>query len=120
MQTYGKRFSNLAVAIIGVGGKLIYVKTHKRGGHICAAACDEELIGETLEDGPYCVTIKEEFFHGELVEDDDTATSSLFQRATSLNLFGERAVALGVDAGCINPDSVVHIRGVPHAQMFVI
>ena len=99
---------------------LLYVKVHKRQGHICAAACDEELLGETLEDNPYHVTIKEDFFKGDLVEDEDKATSALFQRSTSLNLFGERAVALGILAGCIDPDAVVRIKGVPHAQMFEI
>ena len=99
---------------------MIYVKVHKRGGHICAAACDEDLIGQTLEDDPYHVTIKGEFFQGDLVDDDDLSTSALFQRSSSLNLFGEAAVALGIAAGCIDPDIVVRIRGVPHAQMFII
>ena len=99
---------------------MIYVKVHKRERHICAAACDEELLGETLDEEPYCVTIKEDFFGGDLVDDEDKATSALFQRSSSLNLFGERAVALGIEAGCIDPDTVVHIKGVPHAQMFEI
>lgn len=93
---------------------------HKRGRHLCAAACDEDLIGQTLEDDPYHVTIKKEFFQGDLVDDDDNATSALFQRSSSLNLFGEAAVTLGIAAGCIDPDNVVRIHGVPHAQMFLI
>lgn len=97
---------------------MIYVKVHRRQGHICAAACDEELLGETLEDDPYHVTIEEDFFKGDLVDDGDNATSALFQRSSSLNLFGERAVAMGILAGCIDPDNVVRIKGVPHAQMF--
>ena len=99
---------------------MIYVKVHKRGDHLCAAACDEELIGETLEEGRYHVTLTEDFYRGDLVEDQDPRTSALFQRATGLNLFGERAVALGIEAGCIDPKSVIRIRGVPHAQMFYI
>lgn len=91
-----------------------------RRGHLCAAACDEELLGETLDEDPYHVTIKKDFFDGDLVEDKDEATSALFQRSTSLNLFGERAVALGIEAGCIDPDNVVKIKGVPHAQMFEV
>ena len=102
------------------GDALIYVKVHKRQGHICAAACDEELLGETLEEEPYCITIKNEFFGGDLVDDEDKATSALFQRSSSLNIFGERAVALAIEAGCIDPDNVVRIKGVPHAQMFAI
>jgi hypothetical protein len=99
---------------------LLYVKVHKRKQHICAAACDEELLGETLEEHPYCVTVKESFFKGDLVEDKDPDTVAVFRRASSLNLFGERAVALGITAGCIEPDKVVRIKGVPHAQMFII
>ncbi len=99
---------------------MIYVKVHKRGDHICAAACDEELIGETLEEGRYHVTLTTEFYQGDLVEDRDPSTTALFQRATSLNLFGERAVTLGIEAGCIDPNAVVRIRGIPHAQMFYI
>lgn len=99
---------------------MIYVKVHKRQGHLCAAACDEELLGETLEEDLYCVTIKEDFFGGDLVDDEDKATGVLFQRSSSLNLFGERAVALGIESGCIDPDNVVKIKGVPHAQMFEV
>ena len=102
------------------GDTTIYVKAHMRRGHLCAAACDEELLGEILDEEPYHVAIKEDFFGGDLVEDDDKATSALFQRSSSLNLFGERAVALGIEAGCIDPDHVVRIRGVPHAQMFEV
>lgn len=100
------------------GDVVIYVKVHKRQGHVCAAACDEELLGETLEEDPYHVTISEGFYRGDLVEDGDPSTSAMFQRCSSLNLFGERAVALGIESGCIDPDNVVRIRGVPHAQMF--
>jgi len=99
---------------------MIYVKVHKRDGHVCAAACDEELLGSTLEDGPYCVQVKEGFFKGELVADDDADTLVMFRRASSLNLFGERSVALGVAAGCIDAARVVRIKGVPHAQMFIV
>ncbi len=91
-----------------------------RRGHLCAAACDEELLGETLEEEPYHVTIEEDFFGGDLVDDDDSATHALFKRSSSLNLFGERAVALGIAAGCIDPEHVVRIKGVPHAQMFEV
>jgi hypothetical protein len=105
---------------VRAGDALIYVKVHKRGGHICAAACDEELLGKTLEDHPYCVEVKASFFKGELVEDDDNETVAVFRRASSLNLFGDRAVALGVAAGCIDSERVVRIKGVPHAQMFTI
>ncbi len=99
---------------------MIYVKVHKRGGHVCAAACDEKLLGATLEDGPYCVMVKESFFKGELVDDHDEETQAVFRRASSLNLFGEHAVALGVRAGCIDEATVVRIKGVPHAQMFIV
>jgi len=99
---------------------MIYVKVHKRGGHVCAAACDEELLGTTLEEGPYCIMVKAGFFKGDLVEDDDAGTLAVFRRASSLNLFGERSVALGVAAGCIDAATVVRIKGVPHAQMFIV
>ena len=46
--------------------------------------------------------------------------SSSTLRASSLNLFGERSVALGVAAGCIDAARVVRIKGVPHAQMFIV
>jgi len=113
---YARVAQTYASAVMG----LLYVKVHKRKGHVCAAACDEELLGTTLEEHPYCVTVKESFFKGDLVEDEDPDTVAVFRRASSLNLFGERAVALGVTAGCIEPDKVVRIKGVPHAQMFTI
>ncbi|MEA2055591.1 MAG: DUF424 family protein, partial [Candidatus Thermoplasmatota archaeon] len=36
--------------------------------------------------------------------------------ATIANLVGEKTVNCAIEMGLVNPDCVIHIKGIPHAQ----
>ena len=40
------------------------------------------------------------------------------EEATTANLFGEKTIKCAIKCGLIDPDSVIIIDGVPHAQIF--
>lgn len=94
---------------------MIYVKVYRVQGEVLLAACDEELIGKTFREGELKLEVKERFYKGELVEED--RLESLLEEATIANLTGERCVSKAIELGYVDPERVLRIEGVPHAQM---
>ncbi|WP_297512132.1 DUF424 domain-containing protein [Thermococcus sp.] len=94
---------------------MIYVKVYRVQGEVLLAACDEELIGKTFREGELKLEVKERFYKGELVEEE--RLGELLEEATIANLTGERCVAKAIELGYVDPERVLRIEGVPHAQM---
>jgi len=93
----------------------IYVKVYRVQGEILLAACDEELIGKTFREGELKLEVKERFYKGELRDVKDL--EKLLEEATIANLVGERCVGKAIELGYVDKNRVLHIQGVPHAQM---
>jgi len=93
----------------------IYVKVYRVQGEVLVAACDEELLGKTFREGELKLEVKERFYKGELREVEDL--KSLLEEATIANLTGERCVSKAIELGYVDPERVLKIQGVPHAQM---
>lgn len=96
----------------------MYLKVHNSGTNVVVAICDKEILGKTLKEGNITVTVNEGFFCGEIV--DAERVEKTLKNATTANLFGERCVQCAVNCGVVNPESVIYINGVPHAQVFRI
>lgn len=89
--------------------------TGQRGGHrFVIAVCDKDLIGKTLKDGKLQLVVSEFFYKGELRADAEV--KALLKDATNVNLLGKHAVKLALEVGIISTDSILMIKGVPHAQ----
>jgi uncharacterized protein len=96
----------------------MYLKIYKNGGHVLVAACDKELLGKKLKHGNTLVEISRAFYEGEDVSEEELQKA--LQGATTANLFGEKTIKCAVKCGFIDPDSVIMIDYVPHAQIFRI
>lgn len=94
----------------------MYLKIYKNGEHVLVAACDEEALGKTLKHGNTTVEINRAFYEGELVSEEELEKA--LQEATTANLFGEKTIRCAIKCGLIDPDSVIVIDCVPHAQVF--
>ncbi|WP_297062825.1 DUF424 domain-containing protein [Thermococcus sp.] len=94
---------------------MIYVKVYRVQGEVLLAACDEELLGKIFREGELKLEVKERFYKGELVEEEKL--EELLEEATIANLTGERCVSKAIELGYVNPERVLRIEGVPHAQM---
>ena len=94
----------------------MYLKIYKNGEHILVAACDKEVLGKTLKHGNTIVEISRAFYEGELVSGEELEKA--LQEATTANLFGEKTVKCAIKCGLIDPESVILIDCVPHAQVF--
>ncbi|MHB8102940.1 MAG: DUF424 domain-containing protein [Methanosarcina sp.] len=96
----------------------MYLKIYKNGGHVLVAACDKEVLGKTLKHGKAVVEISRTFYEGECVSEEELQKA--LQGAMTANLFGEKTIKCAIKCGFIDPDSVIMIDCVPHAQIFRI
>ncbi|RXA20522.1 DUF424 domain-containing protein [Methanosarcina sp. MSH10X1] len=94
----------------------MFLKIYKNGGHVLVAACDREVLGKTLKHGNTTVEISRAFYEGECVSEEELQKA--LEEATTANLFGEKTIKCAIKCGLIDPDSVIIIDDVPHAQIF--
>ena len=93
----------------------VYVRSVKQGRHVLIAACDAELLGKTLKHGKCDFKICEQFYGGLLT--DVEAAIKLIRTGTVVNLIGRHLVQRAIKEGIIHPEAIIHISGIPHAQI---
>ncbi len=96
----------------------MYLKIHQSGAEIIVAACDKGILGKKLKHGNVNVEISESFYKGDIASEEQVIAALVNTRTA--NLFGERTVACAIKCGAVDPECVVIISGVPHAQIFHI
>jgi len=78
------------------------------------AACDADLIGETVTEGEVSLSITAAFY-GEEGADAAAVRDGLADCAVA-NLVGSDVVDLAIEVGVVDPANVLEIEGTPHAQ----
>ncbi len=96
----------------------IYMKKYDTGGHLVVAVCDADIIGKKFKEGNLVLKLDECFYKGDETSENDVKNA--LSLATIANISGENAIACAVECGCIDPDTVIYIEGIPHAQMVQI
>ncbi len=94
---------------------MISVKKYKQGSDLLIGACDEELIGKKFEEGKLQIDVSKSFYDGERVSSD--VLKKFLEEATIANLVGEKTVKCAIDLGLVDPNCVLKIKDIPHAQM---
>ena len=96
---------------------MIYRIYESRSG-VAIAIADKELVGKTLKFNDI------EFFVNPRFYGDNEAPKEelirLLKEAVNINLVGEKAVALGKEAGMVKDENIIMIGKVPHAQAVVM
>jgi hypothetical protein len=93
----------------------VYAKLQKCGEYVLLAACDEELLGETLRDGKLVFKVKEEFYKGPKISAEEAI--ELIKESTVVNMVGQHIVNKAIEKGLVHPEAVLKICGIPHAQI---
>ena len=96
----------------------MYLKIHQSGTEIIVAVCDRDILGKKLKHGNVNVVISEGFYKGDIASEEQVIAALV--NAKTANLFGEKTVACAIKCGAVDPECVVIISGVPHAQVFHI
>jgi hypothetical protein len=82
---------------------------------LLVSVCDPDVLGETFEDGDISLTVTEEFYAGEEV--DEEAVVDSLRRASVANIVGDHAVRVAIDAGIVEEANVLSIEDTLHAQL---
>ncbi|MFC4436222.1 MULTISPECIES: DUF424 domain-containing protein [Natrialbaceae] len=82
---------------------------------LLVAVCDADVLGETFESDELSLTVTEEFYGGETV--DESAVVDSLSRATVANIVGSRAVELAIEEGFIDEANVLDVGSTRHAQL---
>lgn len=93
----------------------VYVKLKQVGNNVVLAICDVELLGKTLREGKIVFKIKDEFYNGGKASVEEAV--SMINNSTIVNLVGKCCVEKAIEKGYVHPEAVIHIEGVPHAQI---
>ena len=82
---------------------------------LLVAVCDDGLLGETFEEGEISLTVTEEFYAGESV--DEEAVVDSLTRCDVANIVGTEAVGVAVEAGIVEEANVLDVGETRHAQL---
>ncbi|EMA46471.1 DUF424 domain-containing protein [Halobiforma nitratireducens] len=82
---------------------------------LLVAVCDADVLGETFESGEISLTVTEEFYGGDEV--DERAVVESLARADVANIVGTRAVELAVEEGFVDEANVLEVGSTRHAQL---
>ncbi len=88
---------------------------YDQGEDVLLAACDKEILGDTLEEEDIRLEVKESFYGKNQIE--LKRLESKFKRSTIANLVGEKVVRKAVEAGFGHEEDIMEIDGVPHLQI---
>ena len=94
---------------------MISIKIYKQGNDLLIGACDEKLIGKKFEEGKSHLDVSKNFYDGQRI---NTQTLKKYLRdATIANLVGDETIKCALELGIIDPECIIRIKGIPHAQM---
>lgn len=94
---------------------MISIKIYKQGKDLLIGACDEKLIGKKFVEGKFQIDVTKEFYDGQRINAE--GFKKYLESATIANLVGKETIKCAIDLGLIDPDCVLKIKGIPHAQM---
>ncbi len=93
----------------------MFVKTYEVEGEILLAACDEEIIGKTFNEGNLSIEVKEDFYRGEKTGLENL--EDLIKEASIVNLTGNNVVEKAISSGLVDESNIITINGIKHAQI---
>lgn len=94
---------------------MISIKVYNHGNDVLIGACDENLIGKKFVEGKFQLDVCKAFYDGQRIT--VAALKKYLQKATIANLVGKKTVDCAIAMGLIDPDCVITVQGIPHAQM---
>ena len=97
---------------------MFYLKIHKKENEVIVAVCDKEILGKKFKTGKLQLEVNEKFYKGDLVNIENVMGA--MKNATIANLVGNRIVDAAISNKFIEPENVLDIGGVKHAQLVVV
>jgi hypothetical protein len=85
------------------------------------AVCDSELIGKKFEEGKFQLEIKENFFSGKEMNEEETieVMQKMADEDATFNIVGEKSINAALKAGIIVEESVCEVQGIPFVLVLI-
>ncbi|HPD81554.1 MAG TPA: DUF424 family protein [Candidatus Pacearchaeota archaeon] len=85
------------------------------------AVCDKELIGKRFEEGKFQLDVKENFFKGKEVSEEEVLRimKNMKLEDSTFNIVGKKAVNIAIKAEIITEDGVGNIANIPFALVLM-
>lgn len=102
----------------GSGSSEMYMKKYDTEGQVIVAVCDKDILGKKFREDELVLKLDECFYKGD--EASEKEVKEALSSATIANIAGEKSIVCAVECGCIDPETIIFIEGIPHAQMVQI
>lgn len=106
MRTYPVRVAEIAP---------FRMRVHRQGREVLVAVSDAALVGRIFKEGQMRLHVHADFYGTEGA--DATEVVRQLAACTIANLVGVDVVTLAIRHGFVDPENVLDIEGVPHAQL---
>ncbi len=85
------------------------------------AICDSELIGKYFEEGKFQLDVKESFYKGQEVSEEEII-KLIRRRAVedaTFNIVGEKSVSLAIELGLVAKEGIKRIQNIPFVMILL-
>ncbi len=85
------------------------------------AICDSELIGKKFEEGTFQLDVKESFYKGEELSEEEASViiKKMVREDATFNIVGKESVALAIKQGIVLEEGVKKIQGIPFTMILL-
>jgi len=90
-------------------------KVHVQGDYRLVGICDMGIVGKEFQEEKKKIFVDPAFYCSDVVE--ESQISNLISTADSVNLVGNDVVEHVIEMGLVDPNCVIVIQGVKHAQI---
>ena len=92
----------------------MFLKIHKSYRDV-VAVCDSDLIGKRFEEGRFQLDIKESFYKGEEIPEEQAILllKKMSQEDVTFNIVGKESVKTAIKAGIIDEEAVGEVENIP-------
>ena len=85
------------------------------------AICDSDLIGKKFESGKFQLDVKESFYKGEEVDEEELnrIIKKMSAEDATFNIVGEKSINVALKTGIVVEEGIREIQGVPFALVLL-
>lgn len=95
-----------------------FIVNVKKGPHgSLVIVTDKELLGHCFSENKKQLDFTKEFYAGK--EESKSNIKELILHARYLHLSGEKAVQFGIELNLIDPNRILRVKNIPHAEVLL-
>ncbi|MEK6900597.1 MAG: DUF424 family protein [Nanoarchaeota archaeon] len=95
-----------------------FVVSRKESMHgLLIVVTDQNILGKIFEEKKKQLDLTKKFYQGELKSKEEV--KKMVVMARHIHLTGKGAVAIGVEMELVDPEKVLYVQDVPHAEVVI-